>query len=158
MVAKKTKQIEVSKDFPYPIELVWEAITNKEALSQWFMETDFEPVVGKKFQFRSKPMKGWRGYVDGEVLEVNPVTHLKFSWQGMPTHSISFVRYELLSISENSTKVTAIHEGFDQTHGWLSGYILRGILKSGWKKMFNSLLPQVLENAASGKIGKAISK
>jgi hypothetical protein len=32
------------------------------------MNNDFEPVVGRKFQFRAEPMPNWDGVVDCEVL------------------------------------------------------------------------------------------
>ncbi len=153
---KKTRRIEVRESFPYPIELVWRAITDPEALSRWFMKTDFEPVVGKKFQFRAEPMRGWRGYVDCEVLEVEEPHRLRFSWQGMPEHNVTTVTYELEQRGD-STVIRAVHEGFDRSHGFLSGWMLRGILKGGWKKMFGKLLPQVLANGREGNISAAIS-
>ena len=38
---------------------VWRALTDRRALSQWRMETDFEPTLGHRFTFRAKPPPGW---------------------------------------------------------------------------------------------------
>jgi len=36
-------------EYPHPIEIVWRAISEREAISEWLMKTDFEPQVGRKF-------------------------------------------------------------------------------------------------------------
>jgi uncharacterized protein YndB with AHSA1/START domain len=141
------KQIVVEKYFPYPVAAVWRAIATRESLSEWLMQTDFEPRVGHKFQFRAQPMRGWRGYVDCEVLEVVPNRRLVYTWQGMPEHSVTTVTYELEQEGEG-TLLKATHEGFDDSHGFLSGLLVRGILKAGWRKMFRTQLPAVLARLA----------
>ena len=37
-------------------ETVWEFLTKSEWISQWLMENDFQPVVGQKFIFKTKPI------------------------------------------------------------------------------------------------------
>lgn len=144
MGARK-KSIELKRFYPYPPAVVWQAVATAEALSQWLMKTDFEPIVGQKFQFRAEPMKGWRGYVDCVVLEVVENQRLVYSWQGMPEHNVTTVTYELEE-QPGGTLLIGRHEGFDSSHGWLCGMMLRGILKAGWKKMYGQLLPPVLQS------------
>ena len=54
--------------YPYPIDRVWEAITDPDAISDWLMPTDFAPRLGHKFQFRTKPEPGFDGIVNCEVM------------------------------------------------------------------------------------------
>lgn len=143
------KTIKTQRFYPFPVSVVWQAIATREALSEWLMQTDFEPTVGKSFRFVAQPMKGWRGYVECEVLEVVEHQRLVYSWQGMPEHHITTVTYELKP-QKGGTLLVAQHDGFDQSHGFLAGIMLRAMLKAGWKKMFKRLLPQVLANIHGG--------
>lgn len=61
-----------------PIERVWRALTDPATLSKWmlFKTTDFQPVVGHKFQFRMEPDPNWTVVVDCEVLEVDDPNRL----------------------------------------------------------------------------------
>ncbi|MEL7005904.1 MAG: SRPBCC domain-containing protein, partial [Bacteroidota bacterium] len=74
--------IRMSVTYNHPVEAVWEALTNKEAMSEWLMPCNIEPVVGNKFQFRTKPYPGFDGIVNCEVLEVKENELLSFSWSG----------------------------------------------------------------------------
>jgi len=44
----------VERVFPHPPEKLWRALTESPLLAQWMMNNDFEPVVGRKFQFRAE--------------------------------------------------------------------------------------------------------
>ena len=47
------------------------------------MPNDFEPVVGKRFTFTTRPIGAWNGVVHCEVLEVAlPFSRLVYSWKG----------------------------------------------------------------------------
>src|SRR5260370_5600951 len=43
---------------PHPPEDVWLALTAPQALAEWLMPNNFEPVVGRKFRFHVDPMPG----------------------------------------------------------------------------------------------------
>lgn len=55
------KKIELNVTVPYPVETVWKALTTPELMSQWLMETDFQPEVGREFKLKGQPNKMWRG-------------------------------------------------------------------------------------------------
>ena len=38
----------------HPIERVWRALTDREALAQWLMPNDFEPVVGHSWAIAAR--------------------------------------------------------------------------------------------------------
>jgi uncharacterized protein YndB with AHSA1/START domain len=72
----------VERDLPHPAEKVWRALTQGALLEDWLMPNDFEPVVGRRFSFRTQPMPHWDGVVAGEVLAAEPPKRLSYSWVG----------------------------------------------------------------------------
>ena len=44
------------------------------------MENDFEAELGRKFQFRAKPMPGWSGVTNCEVIEAEPPSAARLRW------------------------------------------------------------------------------
>ena len=79
----------VERVFPHPPEKLWRALTEGPLLAQWMMNNDFEPVVGRKFQFRAKPTPNWNGVVDCEMLIVAPFQRLSPSTSTPPRQSPS---------------------------------------------------------------------
>lgn len=96
---------------------VWEYLTKPELIEQWLMKTDFQPVVGFKFQFTYVPKEGskYKGAVDCEVLEVRPFTKLSYSWNGATMDGSrtfnSKVEWTLLP-KDKGTELQLKHNGF----------------------------------------------
>lgn len=78
--AEDTRTLVIERVFPHSPEKLWRALTESPLLAQWMMNNDFEPVVGHKFQFRADPMPNWNGIVDCEVMIVDPLKRLSYSW------------------------------------------------------------------------------
>ncbi len=152
-----SKNIEFETEVFYPVPLVWQSLTKKEALSQWIMLTNFKPEVGHHFRFTSKPNKFWRGYTECQVIEIVPEKILKFIWQTAEGQDPTLITYELIPTAAG-TKIKVIHSGFNRSHGWFSGLFFRTMIKAGMKKEFTQWLPQVLENGKNGDFGKVIRK
>jgi uncharacterized protein YndB with AHSA1/START domain len=76
------RDIVVEDVLPHPPERVWKALTTAELIGRWLMPNDFEPVVGKRFTFTTRPIGDWDGIVQCEVLEVVPQRRLVYSWKG----------------------------------------------------------------------------
>jgi uncharacterized protein YndB with AHSA1/START domain len=74
------RSIVVERDMPHPPEKIWRALTQSHLIEEWLMKNDFQPVVGHKFNFRAKPVMGWNGVTDCEVLEIVPEARLAYSW------------------------------------------------------------------------------
>lgn len=70
----------VEREFRHPPGRLWRALTEGPLLARWMMSNDFEPVVGRGFRLRAEPREGWNGVVDCEVLEVDPLRRLSYSW------------------------------------------------------------------------------
>lgn len=131
------KEIKLEKYYPYPINKVWRAMTDKRAMSQWLMECDFEPVVGHKFQFLDKPRFGWDGIVNCEVLEIIEPQKIVYSWNGgSGKNTINTIVTWTLEKQDQGTLVKLNHTGFTGISGVMTSFIL----KSGWEKIINRLL------------------
>ena len=74
--------IDITVSYPHPPGRVWAALTSSEALAAWLMPNDFEPVVGRRFTFRTRPAPGFDGIVRCEVLELDPPRRMVWSWAG----------------------------------------------------------------------------
>src|SRR5438045_3841323 len=54
--------------YSHPPERVWRALTDADAMAAWLMPNDFKPLLGHRFQFRTKPAPGFDGVVNCVVL------------------------------------------------------------------------------------------
>jgi uncharacterized protein YndB with AHSA1/START domain len=120
--------------YPYPIERVWRALTDSEAMADWLMENDFKPEIGHRFQFHTKPAPGFDGIVDCEVLELQPPRRMAFSWKGGGIDTIA--TFTLEPVPEG-THLRLEHAGFSGMKATLVSFILGG----GWKKILGVALP-----------------
>jgi uncharacterized protein YndB with AHSA1/START domain len=107
------KILVIERMYDAPIEKVWEAITNKEQMRQWYFDvSDFKAEVGFEFEFK--------GENDGKsflhkciVREVQPLKKISYTWryEGYPGESL--VTFELLNINNNQTRLKLTHSGTD---------------------------------------------
>jgi uncharacterized protein YndB with AHSA1/START domain len=74
------RSIVVERLMPHPPEKIWRALTQSALIAEFLMQNDFEPVVGHRFNFRSRPVGGWNGVTDCEVLILEPPARLAYSW------------------------------------------------------------------------------
>lgn len=125
------KEIKQSWFFKQPPEEVWDYLTKPELIEQWLMKSNFQPIVGYKFQFTFVPKadSAYAGVVDCEVLTVNPYTKLSYSWNGSTMDKgrnfNSKVDWTLVP-KDDGTELHLQHNGFT---------VLEDIIahESGWK-------------------------
>lgn len=67
------------REYAQAPEHVWEALTRADAIRQWWLDTDFEPTVGHRFEFRDTPQGSWDGRAVGEVLEADAPHRVVFT-------------------------------------------------------------------------------
>ena len=129
--AEGTRTVVVERVFPHAPEKVWRALTESPLVTQWLMKNDFEPVVGRKFQFRSEPVPNWNGVIDCEVLIVDPLKQLSYTWGSLGLESV--VLFTLTAV-EGGTHLRMEHSGFrpDQQQAY-------GGAKYGWQHFFDGL-------------------
>lgn len=138
------RKIRFEAVYPFPPAQVWVALTDPDALADWLMPNDFVPRVGHKFTFRTKPAPGFDGIVHCEVLELDEPQRMALSWKGGGIDTI--VTFDLASAG-TGTRVTMEQTGFKG----MRGLMVSNILKPGWKKMIETLLPAAAARVTSGK-------
>jgi uncharacterized protein YndB with AHSA1/START domain len=136
-VAPTTRTLVVERVFPHPPEKLWRALTESPLLAQWMMGNDFEPVPGRKFQFRTDPKPNWNGIVDGEVLVVEPLKQLSYNWAVGKSESSAGLQWVVLwtlTPVEGGTHLRMEQSGFgpDQAVNYNGA-------RYGWKIFFDGL-------------------
>jgi uncharacterized protein YndB with AHSA1/START domain len=137
------RDIEVVREVAFPREMVWAALTDSRQLGAWLMPNDFQPKVGHRFTFTSKPAPGFDGVVRCEVLELRAPERVVFSWKGGPLDTV--VSFDLAETAVG-TRITLRHAGF----GGLSNLIPRVVLGLGWKSLLAKKLVRHLEARRDG--------
>lgn len=117
-------------------EKVWDYLTKQELLAQWLMETDFQPIIGQKFTFNTKPKVklGFDGMIYCQVLTLEPYKEISYSWRGGPGDgkvTLDSVVIWTLEAKDNGTQLTLEHKGFKG----LKNYFSYLIMNKGWEKI-----------------------
>ncbi|MGC5021837.1 SRPBCC family protein [Micromonospora sp. DT47] len=90
---------------------VWRALTDSDLLARWLMPNDLVPLVGRRFTLRTTPRgQDFDGVVHGEVLAVEPLRLLRWSWRGGGLDTM--VTWTLVP-EGRGTRLFLEHDGFD---------------------------------------------
>ncbi len=134
------RDLKFERFLKHPPERVWKALTDPKALATWYMENNFQPVVGHRFQFRTDPGPGFDGVLYGEVVQVEVPHKLVYTFRG------GFMKHETtvtwtLALQDGGTLLRLEHTGFtgltDMAVSFIIGY--------GWGK-FLANLPGALDS------------
>jgi len=126
--AAETRSVIVERDFPFPPEKLWRALTQPHLIEEWLMEGDFKPVVGHRFNFRRSPKPDVNIIVDCEVMEIEPNRTLSYTWTAYGLESV--VTWTLTPTAAG-TRLRMEQSGFrnDQkqafhgaSHGWQQSF------------------------------------
>jgi uncharacterized protein YndB with AHSA1/START domain len=133
--ATKTRSVIVERDIPHPPEKVWRALTQPHLIAEWLMKNDFAPAVGHSFQFREDYLPN--GALDCEVLTVEPLTTLAYTWTSkseQTAFSMASVVTFSLDPTAAGTHLRMEHSGFrpDQKQAF-------GGAMYGWQKFLGNL-------------------
>jgi uncharacterized protein YndB with AHSA1/START domain len=137
------RKIRFEAVYPFSPDQVWVVLTDPVALGDWLMPNDFQPVIGHRFQFRTKPAPGFSGVVDCEVLELDPPRRLAFSWAGGGIDTV--VTFDLAPEGA-STRMVLEQAGFKGPRGLMVSAILTG----GWRRMAEQRLPAAIARVRDG--------
>jgi uncharacterized protein YndB with AHSA1/START domain len=136
--------LEFEEIYPYPRERVWHALTSSEAIADWLMPNDFRPVVGHRFEMRTKPAPGFDGIVKCEVTIVEPPARLAYTWRGGGIDTV--VTFTLEAVDQG-TRLRLVHSGFSGLRGWM----VSRILGKGWRtSILRQRLPGVIASLPEG--------
>ena len=139
------RDLKFEMTYPHPREKVWRAITTSAAIADWLMDNDFQPRLGHKFMFTSKPQPGWDGKTYCEVIELDPPRRLAYTWLGGPIDTV--VRFTLEPVA-GGTRLQLEHTGFRG----VKAILVSMMMGSGWgSKILKQGLPAVLERIGDGE-------
>jgi len=135
-------------------ESVWEYLTKAELMAQWLMPSDFKPIVGHDFQFKTKPMPNFNfdGIIYCKVLELVPNKKLVYSWKGGPGNGSMTLDSKViwtLSPKENGTELLLEHNGFATDEAMLQIF---KVMDAGWLQNITKIAELIKVQVASKKI------
>lgn len=109
-------ELRISRVLPAPPNKVWHALTNPDALAQWFWPHDTYGTVAE-----ADPRPGGKYLIDGqkagikaagEYVTVDPPHRLVMTWRWDDEPPETLVTIELAESAED-TVLTLVHERFD---------------------------------------------
>ena len=158
------RTIKLKTVLPYAPEKVWQALTDARLLGSWFMENNIKPELDHYFTFRMAPQKGWDGITHCEIIAIEPLKHIAYTYRGEATGEKALACAGIHSDAANKitkgifTKLdTVLSFMLEPTCGGTilslqhSGYsglkliIVSLVMQMGWKKQLRKKLPKVLE-------------
>ena len=83
-----TRSVVVEREFAFPPEKIWRALTQPHLIEEWLMKNDFRPVVDHRFNLRKHPKPDVSIVVDCQVLAVEPHKTLSYTWAAYGLESI----------------------------------------------------------------------
>ena len=126
----------------HSIDKVWQAITEGEQISKWFLQADFKAEAGYNFKLSTSNEQDCEG-VTGTILEADPYT-LKYTWNdGTPVDTL--VTWTLRE-EGGSTILTLVHSGISKLGEFAPKKM--GDFDNGWNHCL-SMLPNYLNDEVS---------
>ena len=128
-----------------PAEKVWQAITNKEAMKEWYFDIpDFEMEIGRVFNFY-EPGEKKQYHHRCDILDIIPHKRLKHTWTH-PAHSnaVTEVIWELVVEEGNKTRVFLTHDGLEKLIDAGPDFTRENYL-SGWHQIVGESLKNFVE-------------
>jgi uncharacterized protein YndB with AHSA1/START domain len=126
-----TRSVVVEREFPFPPEKIWRALTQPHLIAEWLMANDFQPVVGRRFNLRRTPQPDVNIEIDCQVLVVEPNKTLSYTWAAYGLESV--VTFTLTP-TPTGTQLRMEQAGFrrDQPQAY-------GGARGGWQQFFGKL-------------------
>jgi uncharacterized protein YndB with AHSA1/START domain len=128
-----TRSVVVEREISHAPEKLWRALTQPHLIEAWLMKNDFAPVVGHSFNLRGE----WGGVLDCEVLTVEPLKTLAYTWNY--THDDA--AYDLRSVVTFTLTPTAAgtHLRMEQAGFRPDQKQAFGGAAHGWRQFFDKL-------------------
>ena len=131
--------LKMSRKFETSVEKVWDAWTNPDMISIWWLHEGFtepKPIefdlkVGGGFKFHLQPPEGDSFYAHGIFKEIIPNQLIKSTWLWSHSEQETILTVEFKE-SDGGTELTLIHELFtDESQ--------RDLHADGWQKCLDRI-------------------
>ncbi len=138
-----TQPVIVERTYDAHIATVWEAITDKDRMKQWYFDLkEFRPEVGFEFSFNGGPED--RTYLHVcMITQVIPGRKLVHSWRYDGYEGISFVTFELFD-EGGKTRLKLTHEGLESFPADQPDFAKKNFME-GWTHIIGTSLKGYLE-------------
>ena len=123
----------VERDFPFPPDRLWRALTQPHLIEEWLMKNDFNPDVGHKFTLRGD----CGGVLDCEVRTIEPNKTLSYTWNHAhadPAYNLESVVTFTLTATGTGTHLRVEQAGFRKNQPQAFGGA-----RFGWQKFLENL-------------------
>jgi uncharacterized protein YndB with AHSA1/START domain len=129
----EARSVIIEREFLFPAEKIWRALTQPHLIEEWLMKNDFKPAAGHRFNLRGD----WGGVLDCEVLTVEPDRTLAYTWNfahADAAYNLKSVVTFTLTPTSTGTRLRMEQIGFrpDQKQAY-------GGAKAGWTQFFGKL-------------------
>lgn len=146
----KNEPFVIERTYSAPVEKVWQAITDKEQMKEWYFTLDyFKPEVGFEFMFPGQGAKGEKYIHLCRITEVDPGKKLTYSWRYENMPGNSFVTFELFSEGD-TTRLRLTHAGLETFVTDNPDFAKESFAK-GWTELIGNLLKAYVEKVPVGK-------
>ena len=135
----------IEKNYTAPIDLVWQAITDRAMMKEWYFDfaEDFKLEPGAVFEWKAGDTENNQWQHRGKMLEIITNQKLVHTWEYPGYSGTSTLSWNLLKIDDSTTNVTLIHEfsiPFDSTVAALK----KENFEMGWNHILNISLQDYL--------------
>lgn len=140
----KNEPFVIERTFNAPVEKIWQAITDKEQMKQWYFDlAAFKPIVGFEFQFPGEGQKGEKYLHLCKITDVVPDKKLTYSWRYDSFEGNSFVTFELFEEADK-TRLKLTHEGLE-TFPANNPDFAKESFTEGWTHIIGKSLKEFIE-------------
>lgn len=135
----KQEPFVIERIYNASVEKVWQAITNKEQMKEWYFNIDeFKPEIGFEFNFTAGSPE--RTYLHKcTITQVVPLKKLQYSWRYDGYEGNSWVTFELFPEGDK-TRLKLTHEGLETFPAHPD------FAKENFEKGWNSIIGNSLKN------------
>lgn len=141
----KSEPFVIERTYDAPVEKVWEAITNKDQMKQWYFDLpQFKAEVGTEFQFTGGTEEEQFLHLC-KVTEVEKGRKLTYSWRYDGYEGNSFVTFELFP-EGNKTRLKLTHAGLETFPADTTAFARENFVM-GWTELIGTSLKEFLEKA-----------
>ena len=133
----------IERTFYAPIATVWKAITDKDAMKQWYFDlAEFKPELGFAFSFTAGSDQTKYLHLC-EISDVIPGKKIAYSWRYDGYEGISYVSFELFAEGDK-TRLLLTHEGLE-SFSISNPDFLKINFEIGWTSILDNKLKQFME-------------
>lgn len=99
-------------EFPVSVQDIWNAITDKDAMRQWYFSFDrnFNLQIGQVFEWTAGEPGGEQWLHRGKFLDVVPLRKLSHSWEYPGYRGTSVIHWILEPVTQTTSSLLFKHE------------------------------------------------